>query len=655
MMKIRNKRNKNSDNPFVLQSGQLKYGNFAGRFRRDWVEEAFTPTGRGEESIGHQFDTRFVTIVKWSVVVISTILLSRLMWLQVAEGAYYRDLANGNRLRLERLEASRGTIYDRNGKPLVHNVANFLLYCVPADLPKDAGERRKLLENLAYVTQTFSAEEVIQKIESITPAHLEYYQPFFLADNLPYEQSLKIYLQAFSQPGIVLANKNRRQYDLPSFSFSHVLGYTGKINETELERNKEEYIAIDYIGKTGLEKTWEKELRGTPGVKEIEVSATGKEQSIVSQTPDVPGNDLTLSIDSAAQQKLEEIMANQLTKLNRTKGVGIVMNPNNGEIVASVSLPAFDNNTFARGVTSEEYQALEGSPDKPLFNRIVSGEYPSGSTIKPIIAGAALQEGIINSQTAFSSTGGLRVGQWSFPDWKAGGHGMTNVTKAIAESVNTFFYYIGGGYADFSGLGIDRMVSYLQKFMLGRPLGIDLPTEATGFVPTKAWKEQVKKESWYIGDTYHVAIGQGDLIVTPLQVAAYTMYFANGGTIYKPHLVKEVKTPEGEVVRKVQGEVLAKDIISENNTNIIREGMHQTAVSGSARSLSALPVSSAGKTGTAQWSTKKDYHAWFTGFAPYENPELVITILVEEGGEGSVAATPIAREFLNWYFGEHKK
>lgn len=655
MMKIRHNRSKSTENPFVLQSGQLKYGNFAGRFKRDWVEEAFTPTGRGEESIGHQFDSRFVTIVKWSVVLISTLLVSRLMWLQVAEGAHYRDLANGNRLRLERLEASRGTIYDRTGKPLVHNVANFLLYCIPADLPKEVEERKKLIENLANTTQAFSAEEIIQKLEGLSPANLEYYQPLFLADNLPYEQSLKIYLQAFSQPGIILANKSRRQYDLPSFSFSHVLGYTGKINEAELERNKDTYIGIDYIGKTGLEKTWEKELRGTPGVKEIEVTATGKEQSIVSQTPDIPGKDLTLSIDATAQQKLEEIIANQLQKLNRTRGVGIVMDPNNGEIIAAVSLPAFDNNTFARGVTNKEYQALEGSPDKPLFNRIVSGEYPSGSTIKPIIAGAALEEGIITSQTAFLSTGGLRVGQWSFPDWKGGGHGLTNVTKAIAESVNTFFYYIGGGYGDFSGLGIDRIVSYLQKFMLGRSLGIDLPTEATGFVPTKAWKEQVKKESWYIGDTYHVAIGQGDLIVTPLQVAAYTMYFANGGTIYKPHLVKDIKTPDGKIVRQVKSEVLAQDIISQTNTNIIREGMRQTAVAGSARSLTSLPVSSAGKTGTAQWSSKKDYHAWFTGFAPYENPELVITVLVEEGGEGSVAATPIAREFLQWYFGEYKK
>lgn len=648
------KKRTSSENPFVLQSGKLKYGNFAGRFRRDWVEEAFTPTGRGEETINHQFDKRFVQLIRYGAALVVVLLLSRLGWLQVAQGEYYRNLANGNRLRLERLEASRGTIYDQAGHPLVHNVANFLLYCVPADLPTDTETRHNLFKSIAESTQAFSAEDAISKVEAISPSQLEYYQPFFLADNLPYEQALGIYLQSFNLPGIVLANKSRRAYTLPSLSFSHAIGYTGKINEKEYAQNKEAYAPIDYIGKTGLEKSWEEELRGTPGVKKIEVTASGKEKTIVSETPSVPGHDLILSIDSAAQQKLEEIMTADLKKINRTRAAAIVLNPQTGEIIASVSLPAFDNNAFARGVTQTEYDALQNSPDKPLFNRVVSGEYPSGSTIKPIIASAALEEKIINSQTSFLSTGGLKVGQWSFPDWKAGGHGVTNVRKAIAESVNTFFYYIGGGYGDFVGLGIDRMVTYLERFLLGRPLGIDLPNESTGFVPTKEWKEDTKKESWYIGDTYHVAIGQGDLLVTPLQVAAYTMYFANSGIIYKPHLVKEIKSVTGETIKKIEPEILAKHIISDNNTTIIREGLRETVLSGSARSLSALPVTAAGKTGTAQWSSTKATHAWFTGFAPYENPEVVITILVEEGGEGSAAATPIAREFLGWYFGQRQ-
>lgn len=655
MMIRKSKKNRKPDNPFILQTGKLKYGDFAGRFRRDWVEEAFTPTGRGEETINQQVDSRFVYLGRWLISIIIIVILSRLFWLQIAQGEHYREMANSNRLRLEHLDASRGTIYDHSGRPLVRNVANFLLYCIPADLPKNESERFQLLEKLSIETKAFSAEEITKQINAISSLSLDYYQPLFLADNLGYEEALSIYLQSFSLPGIVLSNSNRRQYNLPSLSFSHVLGYIGKINEQELKDNKSSYTPIDYIGKTGLEHIWEKELRGTPGVKQIEVTALGKEKSIVSEIPPVEGNDLVLSIDATAQQRLEEITINQLKKINRSRGVAIALNPQNGEIIALVSLPTFDNNIFARGISQEEYSQLETSVDQPLFNRVVSGEYPSGSTIKPIIAGAALQEKIITSDTSFLSTGGLRVGQWSFPDWKAGGHGVTNVRKAIAESVNTFFYYIGGGYNDFQGLGIDRMVVYLKKFLLGQRLGIDLPNEATGFVPTKEWKEDVKKEHWYIGDTYHVAIGQGDLIVTPLQVAAYTMYFANGHSIYKPHIVNQVKTPNGDLVRGVQPEIIAKNILSESATHIVREGMHETTISGSARSLSALPVSSAGKTGTAQWSSKKDPHAWFTGFAPYENPEIVITVLVEEGKEGSIAATPIAREFLQWYFGEYKK
>lgn len=654
MMILRKNKRKNT-NPFVIQEGRLKYGDFAGRFKRGWIEDAFTPTGEGQETVANHFNTTFLVFLKWCLACLIILLGTRLLWLQIAKGEYYRDMANGNRLRLERLEASRGTIYDSNEKPLVHNIANFLLYCIPADLPKDITERRNLFEKLANLTGQFNSEEVIKTIENIKPSQLEYYQPIFLADNIPYEAAIKTYLESLSSPGVILSSKSRREYQTPSLSFSHILGYTGKISEKELKKDSKDYTQIDYIGKSGLEKTWEKELRGKPGVKQIEVTALGKEKSVVSELTSIPGNDLILSIDANIQKKLEEILSDNLKKLNRQKGVGIIMNPQNGEIIALVSLPTFDVNVFARGITIEEYQSLEQSIDKPLFNRAVSGEYPSGSTIKPIIAAAALQEKIISSDTSFLSTGGLQVGQWSFPDWKAGGHGVSNVRKSIAESVNTFFYYIGGGHNDFQGLGIDKMVVYLKKFLLGQTLGIDLPNEASGFVPTKAWKEEVKKEKWYIGDTYHVAIGQGDLITTPLQVSAYTSYFANGTTLFQPHLVKEVRSPDGHLVTHISPKPLAENIVSPEVVRIVREGMKETTISGSARSLSVLPVSSAGKTGTAQWSSKKDPHAWFTGFAPFENPELVITILVEEGKEGSVAATPVAREFLQWYFGEYKK
>ncbi len=648
-------RHKKQSDPFVIQEGKFKDGNFAGKFRRHWVEEAFTPSERGEETVGVGLPISFIALIRIAALILLLVLGSRLMWLQIVKGEYYRDLANGNRLRLERIDANRGIIFDRNGKALVHNVANFLLYCIPSDLPKDISERDALIDRLALETKRFDSNEIKEALSKLDSSQLEYYQPLFIADNIEYDEAIKIYLETFSVPGLQLSSTSRRSYDLPSLSFSQVLGYTGKINPDELESRRQDYSPIDYIGKAGLEKSWELSLRGEPGVKEIEVDALGKEKKVVSETASIPGNNITLSIDAPAQQKLEEIMAGFLARTGLKKGAAVVMDPRNGEIISMISLPTFDNNIFARGITKDEYAALSESPDQPLYSRAVSGEYPSGSTIKPVIAAAALQEKVISEFTSILSTGGLRVGQWTFPDWKGGGHGQTDVKKAIAESVNTFFYYIGGGYDSFTGLGIDRMVTYLRKFMLGQPLGIDLPNESAGFVPTKSWKESTKKEAWYVGDTYHVAIGQGDLIVTPLQVAAYTMYFANGGTIYKPHLVKEIKDAEGNIVQTIEPTILAENLVGDDVVRIVRQGMRETVTSGSARSMSALPVEAAGKTGTAQWSSKKDPHGWFTGFAPYNDPEIVITILVEEGKGGDIAGTPIAREFMQWYFGEYKK
>ncbi|MCK4554296.1 penicillin-binding protein 2, partial [Candidatus Parcubacteria bacterium] len=281
----------------------------------------------------------------------------------------------------------------------------------------------------------------------------------------------------------------------------------------------------------------------------------------------------------------------------------------------------------------------------------ISGEYPSGSTIKPVIAAAALEEGIISEHTSFTSVGGIKVGQWFFPDWRAGGHGITDVRRAIAESINTFFYYIGGGHQDFKGLGIDRIYKYGELFGLNAQLGIDLAGEVSGFLPTKKWKEETKGERWYIGDTYHLSIGQGDILVTPLQVANYTSVFANGGALYRPHLVKQILSGGDKVFKEVEPVIIRDNFIGDYNIEIVRQGMRRTVTAGSARSLQSVPVAVAGKTGTAQWSSKKNHHAWFTGFAPYDNPEVVITILVEEGGEGSDVAVPIAKEFLEWYFG----
>ena len=267
---------------------------------------------------------------------------------------------------------------------------------------------------------------------------------------------------------------------------------------------------------------------------------------------------------------------------------------------------------------------------------------------------AALQEGVINANTKILSSGGIRIGQWFFPDWRAGGHGSVNVKNAIAWSVNTFYYYIGGGYGDFKGMGIDSLIKYSKLFGLGAKTEIDLPGEALGLVPNQEWKREKIKEPWYIGDTYHFSIGQGYLLATPLQVANYTAAIANGGTLFKPHLAKEIIDEKGNLIKRIEAEELNANFIDKEKIDIVKEGMRETVTYGSARLLNYLPFSSAGKTGTAQWSSVKNTHAWYSGFAPYENPEIAFVILIEEGGEGSSVATPIANDILKWYFIEHK-
>jgi len=640
----------NRCDPFTIQENGIKSGKL-NRGPEAWgaMEPQQASSGR-KEIIGKSFNINKVFKINLVLLLFFIFILGRAGWLQIAKGAYYHDLAEGNRIRVERMEAKRGVIYDRSGRPLVRNSANFLLYFIPADLPKDKQEQRKIIQQVSEYSGKVTAEEITDLLAEIEPGSLESYQPLFITDNIDYDNALALYLAADTMPGVILTNKTKREYNLYSLSLSHILGYTGKINEAELKKFGQDYLPIDYIGKTGIENFWENEMKGLNGKKQIEVDALGKEKKVINQEDGEDGHNLVLALDIEVQKKLEEAVISELGKLHLNKACAIALDPNNGEILAMVSLPSFNNNDFVRGLTQAEYENIALHPDKPLFNRCISGEYPSGSVIKPVVAAAALEEGIINENTSFLSTGGLRIDQWFFPDWKAGGHGITNVRSAIANSVNTFFYYVGGGYQDFTGLGLDRMVRYEKLFGLDAQTGVDLLGEADGFLPSKEWKETVKGERWYIGDTYHVAIGQGDLLVTPLQVADYTAVFANGGALYRPHFIKQVLNYQDQPIGDVENKPIREDMVSQKNIEIVRQGMRQTVTQGSAQSLQNVPVAVAGKTGTAQWSTTKNNHAWFTGFAPYDKPQIVITILIEQGGEGSSVAVPVAQEFLNWYF-----
>lgn len=577
------------------------------------------------------------------IVLFLALVLAKSFWLQVISGDRYFILAENNRIKTQYSKAHRGIIYDCNGKVLVNNLFGFSVFIVPSELPKDEIKKNEILNKLSLITQ-ISMSEIIDKLEM---AELRYFQPILISAGIPYDQA--VLLKIDDLPGIRLDIDSWRLY-LGGESLSHVLGYIGKINPEEYTVFKSEYLLDDNIGKSGLEKQYEKYLRGAHGQKKIEVDALGREKKIISQKEFIPGDSLILSIDAELQEKVYALMKE---KIPQGKGAVIISDPRDGSILALVDYPSYDNNLFTRGINISDYKKLLNDERKPLFARSVFGEYPSGSTIKPIVAAAALQEGIISKNTTINSSGGIYVGQWSFPDWKAGGHGITNVTKAIAWSVNTFFYYIGGGYGNFQGLGLDSLIKYFKIFGLDEITRIDLPGERDGFVPTAEWKIGKTGEPWYIGDTYHLSIGQGDLLVTPLQVNNYISAIANGGKLYEPRLVKKIVHPDG-ISEDFSSILIRKVAINSENLKIVREGMRETVSYGSAHSLDSLPVLVAGKTGTAQWHRDKPNHAWFTGFAPYDNPNFVITVLVEEGGEGSSVAVPIAKEIMSWWFNNKK-
>lgn len=645
---------RNTD-PFSIKEGSFKDGLLKeSSFKKMWTEDTFDPAIGTKETIGRSFNFKKLYFVSFLLIFFISILFARTAWLQVVKGEYYLSMSERNRIRTERIDPRRGIIYDRNGNTLVRNQANFLLYFVPIDLPSDEEGRNKIFEKISLIIDSVSPEQLNEIYLSVKRGSFESFRPLFVVDNIEYEKAIKLYLESENMPGVVVSNKIRREYNLYSKTLSHVLGYTGKISQTELEKAGSDYTMIDYIGKMGIEFFWENELKGVSGKRQTEVDALGYQKKIISKVEPEDGHNLVLSLDVVMQKKMEEIIIANLEKMNLGRASAVIMNPNNGEVLTLISYPSYNNNAFARGITQLEYDELINHPDKPLFNRAVSGEFPSGSTIKPVMAAAALQEGVITEKTSFISAGGISVGPWTFPDWQAGGHGVTDVRKAISQSVNTFFYYIGGGYNDFKGLGLEKIISYNKLFGLGSQTGIDLSGEASGFLPTREWKEDVIGEPWYIGDTYHISIGQGSLLTTPLQVANFTSFFANGGTIYRPHLVKQVLRSDDSVLYDTEIEAVKSDFIDDYNTEVVRQGMRRTVTDGSARRLSTLPITSAGKTGTAQWSSLKDNHAWYTGFAPYENPELVFTVLVEEGKEGSAVTVSIMQEFLEWYYTEYR-
>lgn len=593
----------------------------------------------------------------WVILAISFLAIwVRLLNVQIIRGGSFRSLADSNRIRNQVVLAPRGSILDSRGQPLVQNVASFNLVAIPFDLPKQGlGDEVTQLSNLFGLDATAT-------LATLAKVDLHSFDPIILKQDLSQQESILFETRSSALIGFDVEQIPVRQY-VESTIYSHILGYTGLLSQQDVAGSGDSgYYVNDFIGKAGLEQTYEKYLRGVDGQDQVEVDATGRLVDVLGEIPPVPGNTLKLNIDKDLQDQLYK----DLTKLPSTKrAAAVAIDPKNGAILALISVPGYDNNLFAHGISQADYQKLLTDPTLPFFNRAIAGTYPPGSTVKPMVASAGLQENVINENTVIVDRGVLVIPNqfdpkvsYNFYGWNRGGLGAMTVRSAIALSSDIYFYTVAGGYPGSlsNPLGPERLAAYFKKFNLGQITGIDLPGEKPGLVPDPTWKAQYYKNDpilskWYLGDTYHMGIGQGDVLVTPLQVAEWTATIANNGVGYRPEILSQVVDNSGKVIFQNQPQVIIPQFISPQNLKIVQEGMRQTITAGTGKLLNSLPITSAGKTGTSQFdgSDPTRTHAWFTAYAPYEDPQIAITVLVEAGGEGNAVAEPVVRDVLKWW------
>lgn len=576
------------------------------------------------------------------IVLVLALLTVRLWQLQVVEGEQFRTSSENNRIRLKRSPPLRGLIYDRQGRVLVDNRPAYNVVLVPEDTP-NLGATLTALGTHLTANPTLSVETLPR--DPRRPS----YEGIVLARDVKWSTLVAVESHQLEIPGVSVEVGSKRRYPLDGLA-AHILGYVGEVNAQEMERFPQ-YRLGDLIGKFGLEKKWETDLRGMGGGQQIEVDAVGKRLRVLNEVEATAGQSLVLTLDQDLQRRTEEI-------LGAREGAIVVLGVQTGEVLAMVSRPGFDPNIFARGVTVDEWRSLMKDPLHPLTNRAIQGQYPPGSTFKVMMAAAALEKKVITPATRFYCPGGLQFGRRYFRCWKKGGHGSVNLQQAIARSCDVYFYQVG------QRLGINAIAEYARRFGLGQRLGIALDHEAAATIPDADWKKRVLGAPWYAGETLSVVIGQGYVTTTPLQMAVAAATIANGGTVYRPHIVKRVLSPEGETVKELTPEVVHETGIQAETLQLVRAGMVDVVNSawGTGKKAKLPDVLVAGKTGTSQviGGTKgkgtqlpRQYrdHAWFIAFAPAEAPEVAVACIVEHAGEGGgAAAAPLVQQVLAAYF-----
>ena len=588
------------------------------------------------------------------IVAAFVVIMARLYFLQIGQGEYYDKLADSNRVRYLEIIAPRGNILDRKGREMVTNRPSFNVIWLRESNQLSDEWLKTLTRVLGEDTST-----LLEKIRKMVgqPGHI----PVRLAEDISWDKVAQIEVNRMYLPQVSIEVVPLRVYHYGDLA-SHLIGYLGEINREELDRmDRTRYRGGDLIGKAGLERLREADLSGAKGRDYMEVNALGFEQKSLKGERPVPGKDLQLTLDIDLQKIAEE----ELTT-NKFAGAVVAMEANTGRLLALASSPPLHLQDFVGGISRANWNAMLENPLHPLVNKIVQGQYPPGSTYKPITALAGLAEGIVTPDTTFFCPGYHRFGNRVYRCWKRGGHGTVNLKRAVAESCDVYFYQVG------QKLGVDRLAKYARLFGLGNETGVEMEHEKPGLVPSTEWKRKRHNEKWHEGETLSVAIGQGYNPVTPLQLTVMTAAIANGGTIYKPAIVEKEIYPDGTVAQSFQPEVLHRFTGQGRNLKLIRDGMVE-AVNGRRGTGRRAQVETegivvGGKTGTAQVVRLKQYqhlkeqdipykyrdHAWFTCYAPAANPEIAVTVLVEHGLHGGSAAAPIASKIMTRYFNEKR-
>ncbi len=610
----------------------------------DWLTYMLPKGLEQEASTTSHINRKPLVAMAVALVVVFSGFTAQLINLQVVQGDDYRGIAEGNRIREQITYAPRGDILDRNGVVLATSRPSYQLSVTPYLLPESESDRK-----VAYSVLADKIDSTVAEISALVGDEgLMYPNQILVEEGIDHETALEIEYILPDLKGFTLDSIPVREYKSEA-ALSQVLGYVGRISEQDLEANPDLY-PIDFIGKQGVEQQYDEILRGENGVVETEVDARGSPIRTLREVKAKPGDDLVLSIDYDLQLSLKQAVERQLEESGAETGAGIVQNPHNGEILATVSIPSYDNNKFSEGITPDQYQQLIADPKQPMFNRVVSGAYPTGSTIKPFNLMGALDSGTVTEDTVINDTGAITVtsqydpsASFTFRGWDESGLGPVDARSALAVSSNIYFYITGGGYEGREGMGAEKLASYYKEFGLGSETGVDLPSETAGRIPTPTWRKEQTNQPWFVGDTYNLSIGQGDILVSPLQLNRAYGALANNGRLVRPSVLHG-QTDNDESVLDFDSRYFG----------IIDEGLQRAVtINGTVapQIFGGLPVVAAGKTGTAETDPGvREPHAWFSGYAPYDNPEIVATVILENGEGSARYAAPAVAEIFEAYF-----